>query len=242
MDAPQSSSLKLTWSPIASYVHTLLVLVTIVGISVYELWFAATGANTSRRTSEADLVSGIYVPAIIYEWALLALVWFGVRRTTGLRGLIGGRWVSARQAVTDFLLGFAFWGVWYVFERFVQYLLGPSHQVAIDYFFPKGGLEITVWVLMAATSGFCEEIVFRGYLLKQFSAWTTSMPVGVTLQALLFGMAHPLLGVKQMIVITVSGILFGVLALWRNSLRPGMVAHAWADIFGGIIVKGLPYR
>jgi membrane protease YdiL (CAAX protease family) len=89
---------------------------------------------------------------------------------------------------------------------------------------------------MAATSGFCEEFVFRGYFLKQFSAWTASVPIGVTLQAVLFGAAHPLL------VIIVSGVLFGVLALWRNSLRPGMVAHAWADIFGGIILHGLPYK
>jgi hypothetical protein len=36
--------------------------------------------------------------------------------------------------------------------------------------------------------------------------------------------------------------LFGLLALRRDSLRPGMVAHAWADIFGGIILKDLPYK
>jgi hypothetical protein len=97
-------------------VDTLLVLAAVAGISVYELWFASAGANASRSLSEVGVVSDIYVPAIIYEWAPLALVWFGlvwfgVRRTTGLRGLIGGRWVNARQAITDFLLGFAFWGV-----------------------------------------------------------------------------------------------------------------------------------
>lgn len=125
----------------------------------YELWFAPTGATASRPASEVGVVSGIYVPAIIYEWALLALVWFGLRRTRGLLGLIGGRWVNARQAVTDFLLGFAFWGIWYVIERFVQYLLGPAHNVGVDYFSPKGGVEIAVWVLMAATS---VPVAYRG--------------------------------------------------------------------------------
>lgn len=238
MEAPRSPLLKPTSPPVASYKHTLLVLLAILGVSGYGHWFA----HTRQAGSERDVIPDIYVPAIVYEWTLLALVWFGVRRTTSLRGLIGGRWVTARQAITDFLLGFAFWGIWYIIERFVQYLLGPAHHGGIDYFFPKGGLEITVWVLMAATSGFCEEIVFRGYLLKQFSAWTASVPIGITLQAVLFGAAHPLLGLKQMIVIIVSGVLFGLLALWRNSLRPGMVAHAWADIFGGIILKGLPYK
>ena len=78
--------------------------------------------------------------------------------------------------------------------------------------------------------------------MKQFAVWTGSVLAGMLLQAVLFGAAHPLLGWKQMIVICVSGVLFALLALWRKSLRPGMVAHAWADIFGGMIVKGLPYK
>jgi uncharacterized protein len=243
MAAPRSPILKVTPPTVASYKHTLLVLVAILAVSGYELWFAHTGASLRQPGSERDIISDVYVPAIVYEWALLVLVWFGVRRSTGLRSLIGGKWGTARQAVTDFCLGFAFWGAWYVVERFVQYFLGPTTlNVNIDCFFPKDGWEITVWVFSAVTSGFCEEIIFRGYLLKQFSAWTGSLPIGLVLQAVLFGAAHPLLGVKQMVVITVSGLLFGLLALWRNNLRPGMVAHAWADIFGGIIFKGLPYK
>ena len=30
------------------------------------------------------------------------------------------------------------------------------------------------------------------------------------------------------------GSLYGVLAQWRKSLRPGMLAHAWADTYGGL--------
>lgn len=32
--------------------------------------------------------------------------------------------------------------------------------------------------------------------------------------------------------------IFGLLALWRKSLRAGMIAHAWSDIFGVIIFRG----
>jgi hypothetical protein len=31
----------------------------------------------------------------------------------------------------------------------------------------------------------------------------------------------------------VLGALYGSLALWRKSLRPGMMAHAWSDILSG---------
>jgi hypothetical protein len=37
-----------------------------------------------------------------------------------------------------------------------------------------------------------------------------------------------------MIVIVVYGALFCALALVRNSLRPGMIAHAWHDIVTGV--------
>jgi hypothetical protein len=39
--------------------------------------------------------------------------------------------------------------------------------------------------------------------------------------------------------IMLFGVLFGLLAVWRKSLRPGMIAHAWSDIFGVIIFRGV---
>ena len=229
--------------PVASRSHTAIVMAAILAVSGYGLWFARSNTTPPELMSPSrHIIQQVYVPAVIYEWALLGLIWLGVRRTTGLGGLIEGTWKSSWQAVADCLLGLAFWVGWYVIEKGVQYVLGPAHNIQIDYLFPRSGLESASWILSAVTSGFCEEIVFRGYLLKQFAVWTGSVLAGMLLQAGLFGAAHPLLGWKQMIVIGVSGVLFALLALWRKSLRPGMVAHAWADIFGGMIVKGLPYK
>jgi hypothetical protein len=36
--------------------------------------------------------------------------------------------------------------------------------------------------------------------------------------------------------IVVIGVLFGALAAWRKTLRVGMVAHAWQDIWGGWLI------
>ena len=30
------------------------------------------------------------------------------------------------------------------------------------------------------------------------------------------------------------GLLFGLVALWRKSLRAGMIGHAWGDIMSGL--------
>jgi hypothetical protein len=39
-------------------------------------------------------------------------------------------------------------------------------------------------------------------------------------------------------MISVFGAVFGALAWWRRSLKPGIVVHAVTDIFSGIFAKG----
>jgi membrane protease YdiL (CAAX protease family) len=115
----------------------------------------------------------------------------------------------------------------------------PSHAGSLTFVNPLGGLEVTLWVIMAITAGSCEELVFRGYFQKQFLGLTRSAAFAVLAQAVLFGICHRYQGVKQVILISVLGALFGILAQWRKSLRPGMIAHAWAD---ALVVIPVPFQ
>jgi len=56
----------------------------------------------------------------------------------------------------------------------------------------------------------------------------------ILLQGGLFGLAHGYYG-RVMVAITVQGWLLGLLAYWRRSLRPGMLAHALQDGIGGVV-------
>ena len=75
----------------------------------------------------------------------------------------------------------------------------------------------------------------RRYLQRQFCAWIGSIPAGVLLSAAVFGAGHIYQGGKPAIVIAVYGVLFGILAEMRKSLRPGMMAHAWHDTIIGLL-------
>ena len=99
---------------------------------------------------------------------------------------------------------------------------------------PKTTFELVVWLGLSATGGFCEELTFRGYLTRQFSAWTGSRAFAIVLQGVVFGLAHGYYQ-KVMVVIVVQGWLLGVLAHWRKSLRPGMLAHGLQDTIGGVV-------
>jgi membrane protease YdiL (CAAX protease family) len=56
---------------------------------------------------------------------------------------------------------------------------------------------------------------------------------GVLCQAAAFGAIHPFKGWKYVLVVSILGVLYGVLAVWRRDLKPGMLAHGLSDIWEG---------
>ena len=102
---------------------------------------------------------------------------------------------------------------------------------------PANGREIATWILLCMLVGFTEEIVFRGYLQRQFIGWARgSVGWGVLASAVVFGSAHAYEGARGMVLITVFGVLFSLLALYRRSLRAGIFAHAWHDLIAGLAI------
>ena len=102
---------------------------------------------------------------------------------------------------------------------------------------PGTTLELVVWCLLSTTAGICEEIIFRGYLQRQFGAITRSTMAAICLSAVVFGASHGYEGGPRMVLIGVFGLMFGLLAWWRRSLRPGMMAHAWHDALSGAVLR-----
>ncbi len=91
-----------------------------------------------------------------------------------------------------------------------------------------------MFIVLSSVAGLVEEIIFRGYLQQQFAALTGNVYIGLIISAIIFGSGHGYEGLKRMVLIAIYGSLFGLLALWRKSLRPGMMAHAWHDSISGV--------
>jgi hypothetical protein len=116
----------------------------------------------------------------------------------------------------------------------VEPLARFGHAASIQTLLPRRATEIFLWVGVSISAGICEELVFRGYLQRQFEAFTHSRWIALILQAALFGLSHGYQGIEACMKIAVFGGLYGLVALSRGSLRPGMMAHAWGDILSGI--------
>jgi len=234
--SPGSSAINtLRPQPISPAWHTVVVLLVLLGLSL--LGFHRQnmpGMHAHGRTAG-------YVLTILVEWAITAFIWYGVsRRGVPMKDLIGGRWDSFIEFLRDLGIAVAFvivcgGGV----MSGIAHLLKANTPASVRNLLPQGRTEIIVYLLVAATAGFCEEVIFRGYLQRQFSALTRSAAGGLVLQGVVFGAAHGYQGWKLMVAIAVFGITFGLLAMWRRSLRPGMIAHFLQDGVGGIVGRHL---
>ncbi|MBZ5546873.1 MAG: CPBP family intramembrane metalloprotease [Acidobacteriia bacterium] len=148
--------------------------------------------------------------------------------------MVSGRWQTLGAFFRDLGLAIGFLVVAVPLVGVLAYLLGGNADSTLANITPKTGFELLIWLGLAATGGFCEELVFRGYLTRQFSAWTGSRVFAVVLQGVAFGLAHGYYH-KIMVVVMVQGWLLGLLAYWRKSLRPGVLAHGLQDVIGGVV-------
>ena len=154
--------------------------------------------------------------------------------------MTGAQWKSVLDFARDFGISILFWlAALIVMGATAVALHFRGSKESVGFIAPHGALQLVLWVLVCVTAGFCEETIFRGYLQKQFIAWSGSAVVGVVASAVVFGACHIYQGVKPAIVITVYGLMFGILAQWRKSLRPGMMTHAIHDTVSGIAVRFL---
>ncbi len=211
--------------------HTALFVVVLLGMSLLQ-------AMPQFAAREAKLPSRIptYIFTMCYEFVLVGYVWLGAwLRHTKLRDLIGGRWARWRDFWTDVLVAFLFWLVVLGVLATLSWALHFNGNEAASFLMPQTMPEMILWVMLAATAGFCEELVFRGYLQRQCLALTQNVAAAVILQGVIFGTAHAYQGARGVIVISIYGMMFGALAAMRKSLRPGMMQHATEDGVSGIV-------
>jgi uncharacterized protein len=213
--------------------HTILFVLFIVGYALF-------GGTRVSRLENAHLTTRVplYLLMIGFELVMISYVWFlGVRPSGGsIPDLVGGEWKTVRDFMRDVGVAFMFWLVVIAVLVGLRFTIGQNPQAlrAAMVLAPHSGLEFLLWVVVAFSAGACEEFVFRGYLQRQFFALTGSDAAAVIFQAVVFGAAHSYQGVRGMVTIGIYGALFGVLAVSRRSLRPGMIQHVMQDSFAGL--------
>jgi uncharacterized protein len=220
-------------SAVAPWWHTALIVLLVAGGSL----FNSRPAQVSGLAAHHVLR---YLTGIAMEWVLFLLVWWGLRmRHVALAEILGFR-RGLRAWGEDLAAAGVFWIISFIVLACIGILAQLLHlgapQKTLVALAPRTAQEMLLWIALSCTAGFVEEFAFRGYLLRQFAAPAHALWIGVAGSSLIFGIAHEYEGAAGMIAIGVYGALFCGLAILRRTLRPGMIAHAWHDIFSGMML------
>jgi len=116
----------------------------------------------------------------------------------------------------------------------------PSHVRKVARILPANGIESLGFVPVALTAGFCEEVLFRGFLFFAFHQIMPSVFLALAATSVVFGFAHSYQGPRGVVTTGILGGLLAALYWYSGSLWPGIALHAIIDLASGIALGRLP--
>jgi membrane protease YdiL (CAAX protease family) len=177
-----------------------------------------------------------YIALLFAEGALFALVYAGLYiQKMPLAVLIGKPWDDSRDIIRDIAIAVGLIVLIFCLTGLTAYLFGPVDRDQVDTaMLPKTAVQFYFFFLALVAGAAGEEVIFRGYFLKQITFLFKSETAAIVLQGLLFSLAHggqrgPWLFQKFLI-----GLFFGYIAVKRKSLMPTIVAHCGINAFAAI--------
>ncbi|HET7565404.1 MAG TPA: CPBP family intramembrane glutamic endopeptidase [Gemmatimonadaceae bacterium] len=102
----------------------------------------------------------------------------------------------------------------------------------VEFLLPRTSRERAWFAAVALSAGICEEIIFRGFLIRYVDALPIGIGVGasIVIAALIFGLDHGYQGVRGFIVTTVVALVMSVLFFLAGALWLPMALHAAIDL------------
>lgn len=215
--------------------HTAALILLILGVATTGVMMGHRGTPISVPSPAGSRIATVYLPVLLMQWGLAAYVARVGRPRNAIPILLGKRWDSVRRATVDIGLAVLVGTFIVASELSWAHFQGAGRNAAVGALLPDTDVERAVWGLVATSVGFCEEVVYRGYLQTQLSAFTRSTTLASVLQATLFGIAHAEQGLAPAVRFAVYGIALTALVRTRRSLLPAIVCHVGIDLLAGFV-------
>jgi membrane protease YdiL (CAAX protease family) len=226
--------------PIAHWLHT----VALFGL------FILTTTLTERRAATRELGNTAHIPtylaSIAMEWVLLGLVIAGIHQRRAF--LVRAFRNRARTFAESLGIGAAVYMAGFVAIAVVSSVLyftplfHKRNEAAITAIAPHTPLEFLLWFVVSLSAGVCEELVFRGYLLQQLTAWTRRPVASILLGALLFGSVHLYEGLGAILPLAALALVYGaVVQHFKGDLRAVVIAHTLQNFIVALLLLARPY-
>lgn len=185
-----------------------------------------------------------YARTIVLEWSLVVavvLVWGGLGRPLASLGLVASLETRFLAVMTAAVL----LATWLIGQaRSLRGLDDERRAAIVRQLAPVSGLlphtagERDVFLALSFTAGFCEELLYRGFLIAYLTP-AAGLWGAVTLAAAVFGLVHAYQGKAGILKTGATGLVMGVAYALSGSIWPAVVMHAALDVQGGLIAHEL---
>lgn len=175
----------------------------------------------------------ILVLIFAFEWiaalAILAIIVFLERQPLRSIHLQWPTWKQVGWAIVFWLLGlFSF----AISSLLVQFLKLGTVNISIF-----ASVPLLLRIAIPLTAGFCEEVLFRGYVIERMRMLTGSTWWGAIISLIGFTLAHLAgFGVAGAIQIGVWAIIVTLLYAWQRNLVACMLMHALNDGYAYVLI------
>lgn len=146
-----------------------------------------------------------------------------------------------RHAPREIGLGLLLFVPFFFLTNFVEQLLsglgfsGPAPG-AMSMLVPHGSGQLILGAVLVTIVAVSEETIFRGYLILRLATATRSIGMAVVLSTIIFGMGHGYEGAAGLVTVTVMGLIFALVYLWRGSLLAPITLHFLQDFLGIVVL------
>lgn len=239
LQAPAPPAPNAEVRPIAPWLHTLALFVLLAGA-------ASLSRVRAQNMAVIDLSSfARYGSSILLSWMLLGAVVAGIyHRGTFFAAALRSRRSSVAHEVA---LGLAVYFCGLIALALVGGLLlltplaHKTNRDSIAAIMPHRPIELVMWFGLSASAGICEELIFRGYLLQQFTAWTQRPVLAILLSSAVFGAVHLYEGIGAILPLMALAVVYGFVVRQRQGdLRAAMIAHTLQDFLIALFFLAKP--
>jgi hypothetical protein len=235
---PPPLALEPAPQPIAHWLHTVALFLLLAATTTFSHYHAPTLKAAPSHNIE-------YASSIALEWILFGVVIAGVsHRREFFQRSFANPGLSWTQALS---LGFAAYIAGMVTVALINGLLFFTplfHHRNTDVILallPRTPLQFLLWFGVSLTAGLTEEMIFRGYLQQQFTAWIKRPILAIALASLLFGSVHLYEGLGAILPLAGLAFVYGIIVRhFRGDLRAVIIAHTLQDFLVALVVFAKP--
>lgn len=200
----------------------------LVPLPVFMRWQARVSQSAAGQVPRA----GLYLSSALLLWTLA-----GLTAGVAMGSRIGASQLGLRPPAP---LPLVLWTVGVLGAGLGVLALGRALRIAetplLRHLIPITRLEKIAFCALAASAGFSEELVFRGFLLWALQQATGSVVLAVAASSVVFGIMHAYQDVGGAARAAILGAVLAAPVVATGSILPSMVAHAAIDIASGLFL------